>query len=273
MGQERSRGPGASGSGWPLAAGASLALHGGLVAILALMPRATPDAARREAFELTNRQLPPAPPAALPVPPPAPAPAPVPAAPAPVVVRPRVRPAAAPPPPAAAPPPGQPEAAEPPAPDTGPQTFGIELEGQATAPTGEGVALPRGDSLAVSPVVRRVGRGRAQGQPGGTGEEAGATAAAPAPLTAVTTLPTVLQRAQPAYPQQLRDQGIEGQVVVELRIDTSGRVTAVKVLRGLHPLLDREALIAGRATRFAPARIGTQAVPVQIAYTFTFVLD
>lgn len=254
---------------WSLAAGASLLLHGGLATVLALMPQPTP-AARREAFELTSRQLPP-PPAVTPAPPP-PAPAPLaPPLPAPpAAIRPRLRPASrepAPPPP----PLGQPEAVVPPAPDTGPQTFGIELEGQATAPTGQGVALPRGDSLAVSPTVRRVGRGSPQGQPGGTG--AADVPTAPVALSTVTTLPTVLKRAQPAYPQQLRDEGIEGQVVVELRIDSSGRVTAVKVLRGLHPLLDREALVAARATRFAPARVGGLAVPVEIAYTFTFVLD
>ncbi|MBK8480190.1 MAG: energy transducer TonB [Proteobacteria bacterium] len=264
-----SRGRGGGSGAWPLAAGSSILLHLGLAAGLALMPQ-QPPAERREAFELTERQLPPPPkPEALP-PPPLPAEAPPAEAPPPAVNRPRRRRAQEAPPPA--PPPGRPEAVAPPAPDTGPRTFGIELEGQTAAPTGLGVALPRGDSLAVSPASRRVGRGSPAGRPGGTGV-AGGAAEAPVPLTAVTTLPTVLQRAQPAYPQQLRDQGIEGQVVVELRIDTRGRVSAVKVLRGLHPLLDREALVAARATRFAPARIGTQAVPVQIAYTFTFVLD
>ena len=44
------------------------------------------------------------------------------------------------------------------------------------------------------------------------------------------------------YPKKAKKAGIQGRVVVRFTIDEKGRMTDVEVLRGAHPLLDKEAL-------------------------------
>lgn len=44
------------------------------------------------------------------------------------------------------------------------------------------------------------------------------------------------------YPQKAVEEGIQGRVLVDFIIDEKGKVTNVKVLRGVHPLLDEEAV-------------------------------
>jgi TonB family protein len=145
------------------------------------------------------------------------------------------------------------------------------MEGSTAATGGTGVAVPRGDSQRVDPAVKRVGKGPARPKSSGFKKRYGAGEAAP--LAVVTTMPKVLSRAVPEYPQRVRDLGIEGQVVASLQIDGKGRVTAVKILRGLHPVLDAAAMSAARRTRFAPAEVDGVPVAVTISFTFTFVLD
>jgi TonB family protein len=79
---------------------------------------------------------------------------------------------------------------------------------------------------------------------------------------------------EPAYPDSLKSLGIEGTVVLQAAIDTSGQVdsSSVKVVRSLNPGLDAAAAHALVASRFSPARSGGRAVRVvmQIPYAFRF---
>jgi TonB family protein len=87
-------------------------------------------------------------------------------------------------------------------------------------------------------------------------------------------LPRVIEAVSPTYPDSLRSLGLEGNVVLQAAIDTSGQVepATVKVVKSLHPLLDQACIEALLATRFAPASYGGRAVRVvmQIPYTFNF---
>ena len=49
-------------------------------------------------------------------------------------------------------------------------------------------------------------------------------------------------RKETRYPEEARDQGISGRVYVQFVVDVDGKVTEAKVMRGVHPLLDEEAL-------------------------------
>ena len=53
------------------------------------------------------------------------------------------------------------------------------------------------------------------------------------------------------YPRKAKKAGIQGRVVVGFTIDEKGRMTDVKVVRGVHPLLDKEAL---RVIKSAPKK-------------------
>ena len=68
------------------------------------------------------------------------------------------------------------------------------------------------------------------------------------------------------YPEQARKDTIQGKVYVTFVVDATGKVVEPKVIRGVHPLLDQEAL---RVTERMPAwKPGKQkGVPVRVSYT------
>ncbi len=80
--------------------------------------------------------------------------------------------------------------------------------------------------------------------------------------------PEVLERFVPRYPRRLREEGIEGTVVLELLVDKRGRVRGTRVVRGVHPTLDRLSRAALKRTRFAPCRRGSE--PVDCRHMFRF---
>lgn len=69
-----------------------------------------------------------------------------------------------------------------------------------------------------------------------------------------------------AYPEQAKKDTIQGKVYVTFVVDTAGKVVEAKVIRGVHPLLDKEAV---RVTELMPAwKPGKQkGVPVRVFYT------
>jgi len=154
----------------------------------------------------------------------------------------------------------------PPSDDTGPKTFGIKMEGKSTAPAGTGVAVPKGDSLEVSPRIRR--RGKAT-----KGFKKTFSAGEQAPLAVITTRPLPVKRVQPDYPERMRNLGIEGRVVLQLTVDGKGRVTKAKIIKSLHPDLDRLCVAAAKKMIFKPATVNGTPVLVKIPYSFAFVLD
>lgn len=231
----------------------------------------------RPPLQLTDRQLPPL---EAPEPEPEPEPQPEPKPPPEVIkdpvpqkkpVRRQEVPRPAAPEPPAPEPEGREEADAPAADDTGARRFGIEMEGTTAAPSGTGVAVPRGDSLETDPGARRVGKGKPEAKRRGfkqtyaQGEYA--------PLSVVTVMPRLLRNVEPSYPPELEELGIEGVVVLRLRIDENGRVAYAKVLKSLHPVADKQAQREVKQLRFSPAKVNDTAVAVEIEYRFNFVLD
>jgi len=78
---------------------------------------------------------------------------------------------------------------------------------------------------------------------------------------------------KPEYPEEARDKGIEGTVVLVALVNEEGRVEDVAVETGVDPLLDQAAMRAAYHTPFFPYRIeGTaQAVFVRMPYRFELV--
>lgn len=68
------------------------------------------------------------------------------------------------------------------------------------------------------------------------------------------------------YPEQAKKDSIQGKVFVTFVIDATGKVGDIKVARGVHPLLDQEAVrVVGLLPLWKP---GTQkGVPVRVSYT------
>lgn len=74
------------------------------------------------------------------------------------------------------------------------------------------------------------------------------------------------------YPEEARDQGITGKVLVKFIVGKDGEVDSVSIMRGAHPLLDAEAMrVVGLLERWAP---GTQdGKPVRVQYVLPITFD
>ncbi|MBN94876.1 MAG: hypothetical protein CL928_12550 [Deltaproteobacteria bacterium] len=87
------------------------------------------------------------------------------------------------------------------------------------------------------------------------------------------TEPQLLVESSPRYPKALRDAGIEGDVLLQLSLDETGKPFGIEVLDSAHPELAQWAKKAARKLLFAPARIGVEAVPARLQYLYRFAAD
>ena len=78
----------------------------------------------------------------------------------------------------------------------------------------------------------------------------------------------VLEKAQAEYPDEARRTGVEGKVVVEVTVETTGEVSIARVVTG-HRLLNQAAIDAAKLWRFSSTYDG----PVTLTLTFEFKAD
>lgn len=71
----------------------------------------------------------------------------------------------------------------------------------------------------------------------------------------------------PRYPRSELQKRIQGVVIAEVVIDKEGCLTEAKVLKGLSPVLNHEALRVMKTWVFEPAKL--EGVPVTVYYTLT----
>jgi periplasmic protein TonB len=79
----------------------------------------------------------------------------------------------------------------------------------------------------------------------------------------------------PAYPDVLRSAGLEGQVLAQFVVDSSGRASleSFSALHSDHPLFTASVKTALSRLRFLPAEIGGRRVPQLVQQTFQFTLN
>jgi TonB family protein len=88
-----------------------------------------------------------------------------------------------------------------------------------------------------------------------------------------TVIPAMaIQYERPVYPVELLRAGISGQVVVDFRLDSEGRVVEAHAAASTDSRLEQSAVDAMRGWRFLPARSGGQPIGMhmQIPMVFTF---
>ncbi len=69
------------------------------------------------------------------------------------------------------------------------------------------------------------------------------------------------------YPEIAKENGVQGRVTLQFTIDKDGTLTKVKVVRGVDPSLDKEAVrVVSMSPKWEPGRQRDRAVPV--TYTF-----
>jgi TonB family protein len=78
---------------------------------------------------------------------------------------------------------------------------------------------------------------------------------------------------QMKYPEEAKEKGIEGRVVLSFTVASTGKVCDVKVLRGVDPLLDEEAVrTLENAPEWTPGKVNGTAVPVSYVFPLVFML-
>jgi protein TonB len=179
------------------------------------------------------------------------------------------------PPPDDAPPP-EPPAPGPPTPDGPPPEFVYTMPSGGTQGT-MNVKAGTGPTGRLRGTKTGTGTGGGGGDPDSTGTGGPRVVS----VAAVKSMPEVcsdtdfIDRLQKEYPETAKRDGIQGDVVLRLLIDESGKVAQTKVVKGPRRDLSDKAVQLARSKRlFCKSAIDTdgKAVAVWISYTFKFVL-
>lgn len=73
------------------------------------------------------------------------------------------------------------------------------------------------------------------------------------------------------YPAEAKKDGVEGRVIVEFKITANGSIENARVLRSLHPALDKEALrVVNAMPQWSPGRMNGKPVKVTYMLPITF---
>ena len=74
------------------------------------------------------------------------------------------------------------------------------------------------------------------------------------------------------YPEIAKENGVQGRVTLQFTVEKDGSVTKVKVLRGVDPSLDKEAVrVVSQSPKWKPGKPRARAVPV--TYTFPVIFQ
>jgi protein TonB len=168
-----------------------------------------------------------------------------------------------PPPPKPKLPPPPNKEAPPPPPDAEPPKPVAGLTEESLSDNADGPAVQVGNTMMDKTATTAV-------DPNDVKPYAGPTAP-PAP---VLVEPKVLQEwTDGSYPEEARENNIEGIVRLQVTVSPEGYVTNVVVIKGLGFGLDEEAKRRIKKYRFAPATRDGQAIATTIPFNFRFVLE
>jgi TonB family protein len=86
--------------------------------------------------------------------------------------------------------------------------------------------------------------------------------------------PSYAENPKPIYPQEAREKGCEGEVILRVEVLSNGRVGQIEVRKSSgHELLDRSALTTVKQWRFIPATKGDMAIPLWVNVPIKFQLQ
>lgn len=74
------------------------------------------------------------------------------------------------------------------------------------------------------------------------------------------------------YPEIAKENGVQGRVILTFRVNSDGRVSDVKIIRGVDPSLDKEAVrVVASSPKWTPGRQRNK--PVNVVYTFPVIFQ
>lgn len=74
------------------------------------------------------------------------------------------------------------------------------------------------------------------------------------------------------YPEEARQEGIQGRLLLEFTVDTEGKAHSIEVVDSLHPLCDSAAVTGIRSVNFVPAKHKGEEIPVRMRLPVRFQL-
>ncbi len=92
-------------------------------------------------------------------------------------------------------------------------------------------------------------------------------------LASDVTAPKLIKRVEPVYPQEAKQAGIEGTVVIAARTDSRGIVTRLDILKGAHEALNQAAANAVIQWKYQPMMIDETAYGIAFTVTCRFLND
>ncbi len=92
------------------------------------------------------------------------------------------------------------------------------------------------------------------------------------PSASASTPVEILEKPRPTYTQEARRAAIEGEVLLEVLFDASGKARVSRILRGLGHGLDEQAAVAAERIRFRPATRGGAPVDSSVVVHVVFQL-
>jgi protein TonB len=156
------------------------------------------------------------------------------------------------------------------------RVVGISLESTVSAGAGPSFAvgntrMGRTDDRAADPAsVKKLAPSRGAAASGAPAGPNAAATSLPADGVAFEK-PRRIGAASLQYPSVLKSQGIDGDVVVLIRITTEGSVSTVKIIRSSgYPEFDEAARKAAVSERYLPATRGGEPVEYSLKYTYRF---
>jgi protein TonB len=87
-----------------------------------------------------------------------------------------------------------------------------------------------------------------------------------------STAPRLIERVAPQYSDAARIAGVQGTVVLEGLVGKDGTMSVKRIVRHLHPQLDRNAVDAVNQWRFDPLKINGMPWPSSLLVEVTFTI-
>ncbi|MBN1757721.1 MAG: TonB family protein [Chitinispirillaceae bacterium] len=91
-------------------------------------------------------------------------------------------------------------------------------------------------------------------------------------LPRLDTEPQLKTFVKAEYPAALQKSGIQGSVRLVLLVSETGKIDSVGILKGFHPILDKNAAAAAKRFVFTPAIVAEEPVAVLLEYNYVFTL-
>jgi protein TonB len=133
------------------------------------------------------------------------------------------------------------------------------------------IGMPNAPNVGVSSMGNGSGGGLGSGRGNGMGPGSGGnTGGGVYSVGGDVSAPRLIYQVDPEFSEEARKAKFQGEVLVALVVDATGRPTQVHVIRPVGMGLDEKAMEAVRQYKFAPAKKGGQAVPVMLNVAVNF---